>query len=72
MENGEIIKWVLGCFGAVIAWLVINNLQQDKKLISIENTVGNVERKVDRMSDQLSMFLKQEIDTLKELIAKKQ
>lgn len=70
MENWEIIKWVLGAFGTVIAWLVINNLQQDKKLISIENTVGNVERKVDRLSDQLTLFLKNEIDALKDLANK--
>jgi alpha/beta superfamily hydrolase len=70
MENWEIIKWVLGAFGTVIAWLVINNLQQDKKLISIENTVGNVEKKVDRLSDQLTLFLKNEIDALKDLANK--
>lgn len=70
MENWEIMRWVFGGFAAVIAWLVINNLQQDKKLISIEKTLEAVEKKVDRVSDQLTIFLKNEIDTLKELMSR--
>lgn len=64
------MRWVFGGFAAVIAWLVINNLQQDKKLISIEKTLEAVEKKVDRVSDQLTIFLKNEIDTLKELMSR--
>lgn len=64
MENWEIIKWVLGAFGAVIAWLVINNLQQDKKLVSIENTeeytdseFRSVREAVSKVADTSSMAI---------------
>jgi hypothetical protein len=67
MENGEVIKWVLACIGGVIAWLVLNNIQQDKKLVSIEKTLEIVEKKVDKLTDTLNIFLKNEIDALKEL-----
>jgi hypothetical protein len=70
MENGEVINWVLASIGAVIAWLVLNNLQQDKKLIAIEGKVESIEGKLDKLSDNLNLFLKTEIDTLKELAAR--
>lgn len=67
MENWEIIKWILGGFGAVIAWLVMNNIQQDRKLAVIEKSVQHVGEKVDELKDTLNLFLKTEMDTLKEL-----
>ncbi len=67
MENWEIIKWIFGGFGAVIAWLVMNNIQQDRKLAVIEKSVQHVGEKVDELKDTLNLFLKTEMDTLKEL-----
>jgi len=67
MENAQIITWVLGIMAAVIGWLVLNNIQQDKKLISIEGLVTETGKKVDELKTTLNLFLKSEIDTLKEL-----
>lgn len=64
MENSEIITWVLGIICAVVAWLLKDNVQQGKKLVAIET-------KLDFLTNQVSLFLKTEMDTLKELIDRK-
>lgn len=64
MENSEVITWVLGVMAAVIGWLVLSNIQQDKKLAVIET-------KVDLLTHKVDLFLKTEMDTLKELAARK-
>lgn len=64
MENAEVITWVLGVMAAVIGWLVLSNIQQDKKLAVIET-------KVDLLTHKVDLFLKTEMDTLKELAARK-
>jgi len=71
MENGEALKLAFGVMVPVIGWLVLNNLQQDKKLISIEKTLENVEEKLDKLTEKLNLFLKTEIDTLKDLAKSK-
>ena len=63
MENSEVITWVLGVMAAVIGWLVLSNIQQDKKLAVIET-------KVDLLTHKVDLFLKTEMDTLKELAAR--
>lgn len=64
MANSEIITWVLGGICAVVFWLVVSNAQQDRKLAIIET-------KLDSMKATLELFLKNEMDALKEIIAKK-
>lgn len=64
MENTELITWVLGVMAAVIGWLVISNVSQDRKLAIIET-------KLDSIKSTVELFLKTEMDTLKELVTKR-
>jgi hypothetical protein len=64
MENSQIITWVLGGICGVVFWLVISNSKQSQKLAVIET-------KVDSLKTTLELFLKSEIDILKEFISKK-
>jgi hypothetical protein len=57
MENQEVIKWVLGIIVTVIGWLVLNNLQQDKKLISIEAKVERMDEKLDELKELVKLFI---------------
>lgn len=47
----------------MVFWLVVSNAQQDRKLAIIET-------KLDSMKATLELFLKNEMDALKEIIAK--
>jgi hypothetical protein len=51
-------------FVPVLAWLALTNIQHGKKLAVIEKTL-------DQMVSKMDLFLKTEVDTLKELARKR-
>lgn len=51
-------------FVPVMGWLALTNIQHGKKLAVIERVLSGLENKMD-------LFLKTEIDTLKEIARKK-
>lgn len=50
-------------YGGVLAWLSLTNIQHGKKLAVIEKVLDGLNYKMD-------LFLKTEVDTLKELLKK--
>lgn len=47
-------------YGAVLGWLALTNIQHTRKLAVIETVLEGLSKKID-------LFLKTEIDTLKEI-----
>lgn len=57
---------VLGWLG----WLSLTTIQHGKKIAilqSIQEKVNGIDEKQDKLSDRLDIFLKSELDTLKEI-----
>jgi hypothetical protein len=55
---------ILTLYGGVLAWLALTNIQHMKKLAIIEKTL-------DGLVSQVNLFIKTEVDTLKELAKRK-
>jgi BMFP domain-containing protein YqiC len=77
MERWEIIATALGIYAPLMAWLALNNIQHGKKISVMENmaaqtdkTLQNIEKQIQSMSNRLDLFLKNELDTLKEILKK--
>lgn len=53
-----------------LSWLSLTTIQQGKKislLQSIQHQLEDMSKKQDKLSDRLDLFLKNELDTLKEI-----
>lgn len=68
MEPWQIV--FLTIYGGVLAWLSLTTIQHGKKLAVLQNiykTIDDIKESQDKMSARLDMFLKNEIDLLKDL-----
>lgn len=57
-------------YGAVLAWLSLTIIQQGKKLAVMDTKLDAVEKSVEGVNGRIDVFLRTEIDTLKELVKK--
>ncbi len=58
MEQTNLILWVLGGFGFVLFYILIEQIKSNKQIAVLQKTV-------DDLQDDLRVFLKTEVDTLK-------
>lgn len=66
MEPWQVVFITL--YGGVLAYLALSQVQQGKQLSSMATMVEAINKKQERMDQKLDLFLKNEIDTLKELV----
>lgn len=66
MEPWQVVFITL--YGGVLAYLALSQVQQGKQLSSMATMVESINKKQERMDQKLDLFLKNEIDTLKELV----
>jgi hypothetical protein len=66
MEPWQIV--FISLYGGVLAYLAISQIQQGKILASINTMIDQILRTQERQEKKLDLFLKSEIDTLKELV----
>lgn len=60
----------ISLYGSVLAWLSLTTIQHGKKLAVLQNifqTIDEIKKNQDKLNDRLDVFLKTEIDTLKDL-----
>lgn len=72
MENWQII--VLSIYGPFLGWLALSNIQQGKKIVALQTMNANVaykmdslQKAVDSLSVKMDLFMKSELDTMKEI-----
>lgn len=72
MENWQVI--ILSIYGPFLGWLALSNIQQGKKIValqtmhsSIDNKLDTVTKAIDKLSNRFDLFLKSELDTLKDI-----
>lgn len=66
MEPWQVVFITL--YGGVLAYLALSQVQQGKQLSGMATMVESINKKQERMDQKLDLFLKNEIDTLKELV----
>lgn len=68
METWQIV--FIAVYGSVLAWLSLTTIQHGKKLAVLQNiyqTIDAIKESQDKMNQRLDLFLKNEIDLLKDL-----
>jgi hypothetical protein len=68
METWQIV--FIAVYGSVLAWLSLTTIQHGKKLAVLQNiyqTIDDIKESQDKMSARMDIFLKTEIDVLKDL-----
>jgi hypothetical protein len=68
METWQIV--FIAVYGGVLAWLSLTTIQHGKKLAVLQNiyqTIDEIKESQDKMSQRMDIFLKTEIDVLKDL-----
>jgi hypothetical protein len=65
METWQIV--FISLYGGVLAYLAMSQVQQGKQLSSISTMMDTINKNQERLDKKLDLFLKNEIDTLKEL-----
>ena len=68
METWQIV--FITVYGSVLAWLSLTTIQHGKKLAVLQNiyqTIDDIKESQDKMNERLDLFLKNEIDLLKDL-----
>lgn len=58
----------ISIYGAVLAYLALSQIQQGKMISSMSTMLEEIKRNQDKVDEKLNVFLKSEIDTLKELV----
>lgn len=69
MDNATLI-WILGVMSACIAFLYIDRMRESKRITVMETKLDYIITGVDKLTGRLDLFLKAEVDTLKELVKK--
>ena len=70
METKDLYEIIIAIILAWLGWLSLTTIQQGKKITilqSIQEKVNGISDKQDKLSDRLDLFLKNELDTLKEI-----
>lgn len=72
MESWQVIFTTV--YGAFLGWIALSHIQQGKKIVSTQSMMDNINDKIETLSSlfntldkKLDLFLKSEIDTLKEI-----
>lgn len=66
MEPWQIV--FISLYGGVLAYLAISQIQQGKTLSAMNTMIDQILKTQERQEKKLDLFLKSEIDTLKELV----
>lgn len=66
----EAIQIVIGIFVIYGGYLGISNVQQTKQNAVMQKSIDGLTARFDRVENKLDLFLKTEVDTLKEIIEK--
>lgn len=59
-QNPELVYWILGGFGVLLFYMLTEQIKSSKQIAVLQKTV-------DDLSEDMRMFLRTEIDTLKQL-----
>lgn len=72
MESWQVIFTTV--YGAFLGWIALSHIQQGKKIVATQSMMDNINDKIETLSSlfntldkKLDLFLKSEIDTLKEI-----
>lgn len=65
MEVWQIV--FISLYGGVLAYLALSQIQQGKILSAMSTMVGQIQKNQEAVEKKLDLFLKSEIDTLKEI-----
>jgi hypothetical protein len=68
METWQVV--FITVYGGVLAWLSLTTIQHGKKLAVLQNiyqTIDDIKESQEKMNNRLDIFLKNEIDLLKDL-----
>lgn len=60
----------ISIYGGALAWVIITLIQQGKSISSMSTMIEQMMKIQDKMDQKLNLFLKSEIDTLKDLVEK--
>lgn len=78
MEKWEAVVTAICVYGPLIVWLSLNNIQHGKKLAVMEQasaktdeTLKYIKESVQDINKRLDLFLKNEIDVLKDILMKR-
>lgn len=63
----ELSTVMFGIIIPVLGYLALQSFQQGKQLASLRNDMNIVKDNGDRMNEKLNLFLKTEIDSIKEM-----
>lgn len=66
MDNTTLI-WILGVISACIAFLYMDRMRESKKITVMETKMDSIIKSIDGLSSRVDLFLKTEVETLKEL-----
>lgn len=59
--------WILGVISACIAFLYMDRLREGKRITVMETKMDAIKESVDKLTGRVDLFLKTEVDTLKEI-----
>lgn len=68
METWQIV--FITMYGGVLTWLSLTTIQQGKKIAvlqSMDVKLDGIEKSVEKISNRFDLFIKTELDSLKEL-----
>lgn len=66
MDHATLI-WILGVMSACIAFLYVDRMREAKRITIMETKIDGIKESVDTLTGRVDLFLKTEVDTLKEL-----
>lgn len=66
MDQSTLI-WFLGGMSACVFFLFIDRMREGKRITVMETKMDSIIKSIDNLSVRVDLFLKTEVDTLKEL-----
>jgi hypothetical protein len=66
MDNNTLI-WILGVISTSIAFLYFDRMRESKRITVMETKMDSIIKSLDTLTARVDLFLKTEVDTLKEL-----
>jgi hypothetical protein len=59
---------IVGIYGGVIVWLCIKGITHGEKIVTMDTKMDFIIKSQKDLDDKLNLFIKQEIDILKNLV----
>jgi len=59
--------WILGLITAAIGFLFLDRMRESKRITVMETKLDAIIKSIDLLSGRVDLFIKTEVDTLKEL-----